>query len=948
MSKNQTLYRITGLVIDRAAGKPAAGVTVRAFDEDVLREQHLGEAITGAAGEYEIIFTRAAFSGPLLRLEQPPDVLVRVYDRRGRLLASTEDKVLLDAGRDSRIDVSVRLPQSDEVSVIGGQFVNLAAAAQLSTKELRGLYAHLRQRTRELPRADLIRLAFPGIFTRRAPGDDCGEGSFEAVRALLKERGDFDTADLDDFPVGETVHTFFTARILVRYTTDAGANQVNATVPAADAGVALSDGTVIGTVRANLVNLHPSNTEVAPTYVQQVGIIAEHALARFLAWGFRDPRNGAVRMEYRILAQAAGVFGQTSGSWSHVEVGPSNSTLQNLHTASHELFHQVQYRYNATTTRSGIYGALREGGARLIEDSINDTPNRYVDTAQLIFSTPAESLVDFPVGTSTPIRYAAGLFWKYLAEQHSTQTAAANEPAIGIDSYRRVLEATANVLGTDPGLGYDPAALRTARAGLPWYGSFDQFRYYDAAATQLDSHETTWSNYLVANFLHGTANPVLERRFEYMEDEDAVSWPGSAVAKLAALQSLVQASDALVLSQGSNISRSIVAQKAYSARYFRLTKAGPAPRMVRINFSASAAMTDPLVQVLRLGAGSALLDLHRSDRSTYSKTIDLSGLSEVVVIVSARMNPGDYSIQFEELATASDVMVTRWNTRVGKEYEIDPRGWAWTWTSPDVMVDTDDDGLADSQVFFGVNNKLKLRLRNRGNAAANNIQVEFWYQKATPFLTAAGWLPVQDTALTTQTVTGESLAAAGQAGSEKWVSVDWAPVNDGTNHEHWCVRALVTAVGDLNIDNKMVLSNFSSVVPDPDSDIRQLLRHPVGARSHRLDVIPRGRWTLRLLERRGDPLPELAEPPPQCACSSERPSYPLQTTFLNMRAAPLEAQPWDGRATLAPAPGIAYPTPKDALPPGVDPDSLVTVAHVVDGQVAGGISYRVLADFVRR
>jgi hypothetical protein len=37
------------------------------------------------------------------------------------------------------------------------------------------------------------------------------------------------------------------------------------------------------------------------------------------------------------------------------------------------------------------------------------------------------------------------------------------------------------------------------------------------------------------------------------------------------------------------------------------------------------------------------------------------------------------------------------------------------WVSPDIMVDTNNDNLDDTSVLFGENNKLKVRLRNRGN-----------------------------------------------------------------------------------------------------------------------------------------------------------------------------------------------------------------------------------------
>ncbi len=949
-------FRIVGALLDPATGLPVPGLLVKAFDRDFFREQPLGEGLSGPHGEYEIRFGRDGFTGPLIRLEHCPDIFLRVFDPEGRMVVSTEESVVVNADHETRIDVAVKGWRAPAQDSLFGEPVDLAAAARLTAAELVQAYRFLRGREARLERPELVRQAFPGLFRRPAPWDDCAEGRLEVFRYLLKERGAFDAdvGDADDFPAGTGIKDFFTANVWVRYTTDAGSvHAVGAALPAADAPFALSDGTVIGTVRANLADLHADNTEVAPAYVQKVGIIAEHALSRFVGpqFGFRDPRNGAARMEYRVLEQGPGLAGGTRGDWSHVEVDPGNGDLQNLHTIPHEMFHQVQYRYNDTVFRSGIYGALREGGARLIEDCINDQPNRWALQAQQIMNGPGQSLLDATGGPSTPINYAAGLFWKYLAEQHSERTGAADEPAIGVDAYRRVLEASATVLPGDPGVGYAPSTLRTARRAMPWYGSFDEFHFYDAARTELGSNEVTWGNYLLANFLHGTANPVADRRFEYMEDEHAVTFPAgglAAVAKLAVLQAAVAPGNQITLAQGTSTSRMVPNQAAYSATYFRITPGAPAPRMLRVDFTAAAALSDPLVHVVRLGPGSALVDVHRSDATTWSKTIHVGGLESVVVIVSARTAAGGFTVQFDEVASATDVMATRWNSVVGTEYEVDPRGWAWTWVSPDVMVDTDDDLLADTEVLFGVDNKLKVRLRNRGNAAADDIQVEFWYQKATPFLTAAGWIPVQDAALVTQVVTGESLAPRGSPGDEKWVSVNWAPVDDGTHHPHWCVKVRITVPGDPNADNKVVLSNFGNVVVDPDGDgdrVLLLLRSVEGRYRDRLHVLPRGTdWTFGEAKVAGDPFGPRGDPPHACACGPRPESLlPTRVSFATLPLVRAGLRAWDGvKRTTDPEAGSYYPVRPDTLPPGVDPASLVTVAHLVDGRPVGGMTYRVV------
>ncbi|HET6764621.1 MAG TPA: hypothetical protein VFH27_13145 [Longimicrobiaceae bacterium] len=969
-------FRVFGDVRDPATGQPAGGLVVRAFDSDFFRDQPLGESVSGPDGSYDIRFSRDDFTGPLIRLEKHPDLFIRVFDPTGRLVATTEDEVVANAGVETRIDVRAAgaspggeglqpepkpepKPEPEPThghhdgrvreifSYIHGQPVRLNLAQRLTPAELVQAYRFVRGREKEAP--ELAVHALPGLFRPSPHHDDCGEGRHEVIRQLLRERGvfDADVGDADDLPAGATVHWFYTEHIRVKYTTDAAFpdDGVNPAVPAADANVTLSDGTVIGQVRAALADLHPDNTEVAPTYVQRVGIVAENALSHYISpqYGMRDPRNGAPRMEYRIRQQDPGIAGQTTAAWSHVEVGPANSDLQNIHTVSHELFHQVQYRYNATTTRSGIYGALREGGARLIEDCINDMPNRYAAQGAEILNSPPQSLIDFPVGTSTPIRYAAGLFWKYIAEHHSEHTGAADEPAVGIDAYRKVLEASATVLPGDPGIGYDPASLRTARANMPWYGSFDEFGWYDAGHTELGSNESTWGNYLVANYLHGTASPVPESRFEYREDDEAITWPGAGVATLAALQAAVLAGDAIALAQGTNVTRNVAGQKAYSARYYRVTPSGaPAPRLLRVTFTASAGMTDPMVQILRLGAGNVLVDLHRSDAATWTKTVAMDGLASVVVIASARVHPGDFSVQFEEIASATDVMVTRWNSAVGTEYEADPRGWAWTWVSPDVMVDTDDDLLADGSVYFGVDNKLKLRIRNRGNAPATGIHIDFWYQKATPYLSSGAWTPVQNALFVTQSISGETLAAHGSPGDEKWVSVNWAPVDDGTHHPHYCVKAHITVAGDANSDNKTVLSNFGHVVVDPDGDnLLQLLRFPDGRLHHLVDVIPRGpRVTFGAPKVHGEPMREWTGWARTHLKVMQQ--APVKVAFATFPVVFGDLKPWDERQRrLHPEKGRYYPVREDTLPPGVDPASLVTVAHRIEGHAVGGITYRV-------
>jgi hypothetical protein len=260
--------------------------------------------------------------------------------------------------------------------------------------------------------------------------------------------------------------------------------------------------------------------------------------------------------------------------------------------------------------------------------------------------------------------------------------------------------------------------------------------------------------------------------------------------------------------------------------------------------------------------------------------------------------------------------------------------------SPDIMVDSNNDLLDDTSVFFGQNNKLKVRLRNRGNAAASNIQVSLWYQKATPHLTSAGWIPVQNTAGVTQVLTGLSLAA----GADAWFTADWAPADDGTHHPHWCVKAVVSCAGDPNADNKMAFRNFDNVaVGGPDTEFVQLIRHGRWTDGDRLQIIPRGRrQTLVVADRGALPKPTPTGCDPAASDRHLVHGVPFEMSFARLRVVPTDLAPWDGRTTAEPDETSAYyPVDERTLPPGLSSDDIVTVAHIRDGHPIGGVSYRI-------
>src|SRR4029077_15515499 len=218
---------------------------------------------------------------------------------------------------------------------------------------------------------------------------------------------------------------------------------------------------------------------------------------------------------------------------------------------------------------------------------------------------------------------------------------------------------------------------------------------------------------------------------------------------------------------------------------------------------AGAGLTSRIFQIALIDEDGVVRDIHRSDKASYSKFLTnfRSGkrLSKILCAVSGCETGGSFTVSASSASAAPDIMVTRWNTALKNEYEIDSRNWSWTWVSPAIWVDNDNDGIADGVVFFNFDNKLHIRLHNKGNAPASGVSVSFFYQDASGGLSDASWLPVQDTNGVTQVLTGLSLA---DGHSNAFVG-NWSPAPSGAS-QHFCVRAIVSS-SDPNTDNKRVL-----------------------------------------------------------------------------------------------------------------------------------------------
>lgn len=794
-------YRITGIVIDKISHVAYSGFTIRAFPSSAPQTL-LGVGLTDAQGRYDIRFE-----------SQPANISIEVFNRREQKVRSVVG-LAPNARGVTQVDFFLFRKEAvpDDFCCSSNNSLGACPPPDRTKNRLIELISRLKLLA---PRFRRLRAeAYKALTRPTDPTEDCGERQKTKLIEVLESRGELKllkevkkSCISSSFPS----KTWSTDYFEIQYVEQQGHPwAVRAARPTVTTELTLPGEISLGYLRADLD---------VPEYVQRIGLIADYALKRFLGppLFLRDPRTeipgerpGEIRKEPILIAlcplDAAGL---TSPLQDYIEINTKNADVQNVGTVPHEIFHRVQYQYNNTGQTVGLYEVMREGGARMIEDSFCDPYNRYALQSQKIFKDPAQSLVHFDSRCGNPIGYSAALFWKYLAEQHSLNVSTGNEPDIGVDVYIKVLEATADQNGRP----YEPAALRNAIRETTKPGSFDEFSYFDLQRVELNSNETSWGNYLLANYLHSLALP--DSRFGYMEDKHSILWPVGGFDPITTLSELRVRTEDLLSEQNSAISQTVVGLPAYASRYYRITPSTSAPpRSLQISLNAFGGMSDPLIQILSFGSNGVLTDISKADRSSYTKTINMTDLSSVVVIVASRMNAGDYTIRFEEVPGGPDPMITRWNSATRTEYEVNPYDQPWTQSSPDLIIDNNDDYQPDAAVVPNANNSLKIRLHNRGNTQANGITVRLSYQADPGQLASNPWQPVLNASGEEQTVSGVALAAAG----DNWFTVNWAP--PGTSSSKLCIKAIIESPRDLNADNNTAIGCFIQAGSPPTSVAR--------------------------------------------------------------------------------------------------------------------------------
>lgn len=942
---------VYGEVIYSDTGEPAANMRVVVMDADKLYADPLGEATTDDTGKFSITYGIGRFRE---RFSRPPDIFLSVYDQHGRLVTTTHDAVIRDTG--SKQEIHVQLPRDGRLPVhaiaIGGLQVDRKNFEALTPEDVITVAHNIYTDQPDERAVKILGGLNPSLADDLLHPKLCGTPVTRFLEATVRAKNwQREVAlELEDILRGSlrfgAFATYSSPPFTINYQTS-GATAVNTTDSVTNI-VMPGTSSVIGTTSANGV----------PDYVERIAFWLQRALATFTSSPF-NLKSPAGTITVDVINDP----GYGHGGKNHITIHYSLPDDMLAWVLVHEFMHVIQAEYPGADGE-WLWG-IAEGGAVFAEDTVIDGINRYAAEADCFFG---EGTLRHPEYSLTSLSYKLSLFLKYLSEQQSSRVAPADEPRIGAETYRELLEAFESY-------GYNTAALQEAISQLPWYQSMYEFGYLDAAKLDETSSETLLGNFWLACYIKdlGLNNP--DRRFDFMEDEEPALADnifhdgvpanydiGPMISVHLEADITLDTGGAITLSSGTGSQVS-----PFAARFYRITPT-TAVNTLRVNFAAGAGFTRPLVQIVLVEPGNIVRDILRSDRGTWNRTIanDRSGtkLDHVIVIVAGTDTGGAFSLSVQEVPPAPDVMVTRWHHALGTHYEIDSFNWAWTWASPDIYVDTNQDGKADDVVHLNQNNKLFIRLHNEGNQAASGMQVEFWYQDASVNLQESAWLPVKNTAGITQTLTNLTL---GSQSTNQWY-VDWAPAPSGSS-THFCIRAVVTVPGDPNSDNKRCLSNFGNVVaPGPFIDLRWLRYYlqmalpkppwpdhiPESMRETRILVIPRAHSNYAIslsdLDRinalyvsPGDEVMDVLRVQPRNIIGRRQQSETQRRAWVRSLQQLHVAWPALHRIERRPDLWGHYPTDPRALPPGMENADMITIAYIVDGRPVGGFTWAIRA-----
>lgn len=462
-------------------------------------------------------------------------------------------------------------------------------------------------------------------------------------------------------------------------------------------------------------------------------------------------------------------------------------------TLAHEIFHRIQFTYNRRNwasfpapqaTDQGKPGRFRivardsllEGGARVAEAVLVPGSDRYLEDAAIWFADDRYSLFAIsphPRGRPAHNDYAAGLFWKYVAEQHGRSPS-------GLDTQMHLLRNIATApepeqhlppTCTDPPSSggppfrFTPGMLRGARAAMRGPGHFDRMAWERRGGAV--SSETTWGNFVMALALNGT--PQVDSRFVF---RDAGRWQAGDAPRLRIPPERQFVLDALPLSVthqgvtefspaeetmhrrpdlsdrlrewarpalsggGSIIRQPLVALLPYAFEAWEIDcRDAEGGTLLRVRFRGvdddrpGQKLDHALVQIALLDRSSRLVDAVRfASQGTdwHERVVRCDGIETALILVAAGEAGGNYELALSRATKRPLLFATPWNAPRGRHLSADPRQQAWSWRSPDFYPTLDRKDIV-------------LRVSNLGTGRAEGVRCRLLYKNAGPDFYTAPW-----------------------------------------------------------------------------------------------------------------------------------------------------------------------------------------------------------------
>lgn len=718
-----------------------------------------------------------------------------VTDAEGRCLASTHDLPFeVESGRSVELQLAISPPPfiarsepaNRRSALFSGLTLSATAASETTPEQVIDLAREIINPKSAAPFASRFRAE--GFAAARSPGVDddpkqtlCSTERLRKIDQLAELQGYADPALVKlkvrhILSMGETT---FASRI---YTTPNFAIQYQTSGPAAvaedpSAFDVIEPGSAPPRVLANI----PANP--APAYVRLVGFWLERSLEFYTSAPF-SMRNPAANGRLSVVINSAPFGGATPDAFYINNNLPADLVCA---VAVHELFHMVQFVYGLDREEPWR-GAIMEGGATFAEDTVADLMNRYLDEAGTNFNgigllaNPNQSLF------AAEARYKSSLFWRYLAEQRSRLV---EEPTIGVDTYRRVIEECSQN-------GCTTESIKRAIRSLPFDAELCTFSYEPGLADVPASTETAFGNFALACYLKRLPS-VTDSRFTFRENKEKIYIDDllrEMDPELPSTESLVE-----VKCEGNNLTpggpKVIFQNRArpLASCYYELYVAADIDS-IDVGFSAAIGFSG-LLQLVEIDDSGSVREIIRSDKNAYHRRIsNQSGatrLSRLAVIVSGGEAGGDFQVSLQSAAPFADVMITRWNSATRSEYHFDPHGAAWTWVSPDLWFEPD----AASNLL------VKVRIHNKGNMRAEQVRCDVTYVAGGASASEGVWLPILASNGAVQRIDPQTL----EPGETREFTLSWTPAQTSESGI-FTLRAEVGCTDDANLDNNVAYSRL--------------------------------------------------------------------------------------------------------------------------------------------